>query len=673
MFNRPNIALEKLNLHIDQFTVIVGKMAASLLAMMKELECPICFKLMNNPRIVGSCKHVFCEECLRKHISTKGTSETFPCPNCRVDNAVSADGVEGLKVDFRTASSVEILLKAESPRRTCSVCGGEGDTQNTCSRKMAEYLCDTCDLDLCSGCRNDHSEVPGTVDHIFYDLCKTHWRRMKHFCRSCSMVICGLCKKSEHADKTHETVLYKCSFEEDISNVVDEAGETLARALLKHGAAGEGERVMKEEVESRRCAVADSAKAIVESSNAEITDLRTRIKEMQAEVLKLEKRVDRVIARKEQFDKVEKETADDYYKSVATFNEVLSDLIAELRRQSEQLQHLKSTNCLGSSHNASVIVCKGEIRKITSNIRETLRTKPKQRKLAPMPVLNVEFPEFTAAKYYKDWSFKENGIKRIFSIEILPNEFGVAILGGTSSERWSQASKIFFSPSLQSKDINVITDGVMPGLDLTGVASTGDLILLRKTQPHIKFYRYGDQYLRADDLHVSSDLGNPKSITFDEKRNLLFIIRVKPRGPKSEVLQIDGSNGSILKTVDCNVSGRLACDPIQEWVFKCFPGVESYNETTLNYSNSWHVPNVEICDVNLSTDERLYAAGRRPSYEIVLYHIGPEERVKQIGPLLDGKGQQVVCDQPCNPRSAVCGDLLLVGVGFRVLFYRLEA
>jgi flagellar hook-basal body complex protein FliE len=654
-------------------------MAASVLAMKKELECSICLEAFKEPKVVGSCHHVFCKDCLRKYIDSKQTSGIFPCPGCRAEYAVPTNGVDGLKNDFRTANLVAILFNTDSSavaKPRCSECDGKGGERND-GGNMAEFLCDTCDIDLCSGCRHDHSATLKFADHVIYDLCTTHWRKMKHYCRSCSVVICGVCMASWHSRGDHETIFYKDSFKENVTKFIDKTRKTLAEANIKHEAAAEGERALIAEAKSRMNTVSNSANVVVESSNSEISDTRSKIQEMEIKVTKLERRVGEVNARKDLFDRAEHKRVERNSKCVQTFKEVLSDLMKQLRKHLEQLEKLKATRCLGQVHSASIAVCKKEIRGLTANIKDTLKAEPNGGALAPIPNWDERCSVFAKAIQFKEWDYEGNGINRIFAIEILPNECAVATLGGTSADRSSFACYILYSPSMESKEVRIITDGVSPAQDMT-LKDNGDLILLRREQPYVRFYQYvpGGSYdylySEYDDLRLSSAIGNPKSIAFDEARNLIIILHVKPDlGQKSEIMVIDGSNGCIMQRVGCSDSGRLSCDPLKQLIYKYYPGVESYNTYGLVGSTKWQVTGFGIFDINLGGDGQLFAIGKSESKKVMLHHIGRDKVIRSLGTLLNGKGQPVVSDLPCNPRSAIRGDILLVGVSTRVIFYRL--
>jgi hypothetical protein len=479
-----------------------------------------------------------------------------------------------------------------------------------------------------------------------------------------------------HSGGDHETIFYKDSFEKNLTKFIAKTRKTLAEANRKHEAAAEGERAVIAKAKSRMNTVSNSANVVVESSNSEISDIRSKIQEMEIKVTILERRVEEVNARKYLFDRAEHERVERNSKCVQTFKEILSDLMKELRKHSEQLQELKATRCLGQVHSASIAVCKEEIRGLTANIKDTLKAEPNGGALAPIPNWDERCSGFTEAKQFIEWNYEGNGINRIFSIEILPNECAVATLGGTSPDRLSFACKILYSPTMESKDVRIITDGVSPAQDMT-LKNNGDLILLRREQPYVRFYQYvpggsfNYLYSESDDLRLSSAIGNPKSIAFDEARNLIIILRVKPDlGPKSEIMVFNGSNGCIMRRVDSCYSGRLSCDPLKQLIYKCYHGVESYTYGLVN-SKKWQVPGFDIFDINLADDGQLFAVGKPVSKKVMLHHIGRDKVIRSLGTLLDGKGKPVVSDLPCNPRSATRGDILLVGVGTRVIFYRL--
>src|SRR6218665_1657632 len=64
-------------------------------------ECPICLNVFTDPRVLP-CIHTFCLECLKRISETaqKGPEDKLPCPLCRKEFIIPADGINGVPKNF---------------------------------------------------------------------------------------------------------------------------------------------------------------------------------------------------------------------------------------------------------------------------------------------------------------------------------------------------------------------------------------------------------------------------------------------------------------------------------------------------------------------------------------------------------------------------------------------
>src|SRR6218665_3400105 len=64
-------------------------------------ECPICMDVFTDPRVLP-CIHSFCFECLRhtSEATQKKPEDKMPCPLCRKEFIIPADGVNGVQKNF---------------------------------------------------------------------------------------------------------------------------------------------------------------------------------------------------------------------------------------------------------------------------------------------------------------------------------------------------------------------------------------------------------------------------------------------------------------------------------------------------------------------------------------------------------------------------------------------
>src|SRR6218665_3345540 len=67
----------------------------------KIIECPICMSTFTDPRML-SCIHTFCFECLSRigEVEQKKPGDKIPCPMCRKEFIIPADGMHGVQKNF---------------------------------------------------------------------------------------------------------------------------------------------------------------------------------------------------------------------------------------------------------------------------------------------------------------------------------------------------------------------------------------------------------------------------------------------------------------------------------------------------------------------------------------------------------------------------------------------
>ena len=105
------------------------------------LDCSICVEYYDDhdhSPIMFRCQHTVCKACLKGLLEAHSMEEYFPCPICRVQVEIKADGVEGyakshLLMDILHQEKAKIKCK-EHPHKTVS------------------HYCITCGKTLCSTC-----------------------------------------------------------------------------------------------------------------------------------------------------------------------------------------------------------------------------------------------------------------------------------------------------------------------------------------------------------------------------------------------------------------------------------------------------------------------------------------------------------------------------------------
>ena len=80
-----------------------NNMATRKLSVVKELndimECCICTEVFTDPRGLP-CQHTFCSKCLMDYGKEKQPGDCMPCPQCRKEFTIPADGLSGIQKNF---------------------------------------------------------------------------------------------------------------------------------------------------------------------------------------------------------------------------------------------------------------------------------------------------------------------------------------------------------------------------------------------------------------------------------------------------------------------------------------------------------------------------------------------------------------------------------------------
>src|SRR6218665_3992998 len=88
-------------------------------------ECPICMNVFTDPRVLP-CIHTFCLECLKRICETapKNPGDKFPCPLCRKECLIPADGIDGVPKNFFVENLLQykMTLHMGSANIVCDLC-----------------------------------------------------------------------------------------------------------------------------------------------------------------------------------------------------------------------------------------------------------------------------------------------------------------------------------------------------------------------------------------------------------------------------------------------------------------------------------------------------------------------------------------------------------------------
>ena len=84
-------------------------MAERELSVVKDLtECCICTEVMWDPRVLP-CQHTFCLKCLLEWGKDKQPGNRLPCPLCRKQFIIPANGLSGTQKDYAIAKLLSAM------------------------------------------------------------------------------------------------------------------------------------------------------------------------------------------------------------------------------------------------------------------------------------------------------------------------------------------------------------------------------------------------------------------------------------------------------------------------------------------------------------------------------------------------------------------------------------
>src|SRR6218665_1767929 len=191
--------------------------------LIKITKCPICKSEVNDPRMLP-CIHSFCSECLKRtaEVSQKQPGDVMPCPLCRKEFMIPADGVNGLKkylfmvdlLEFKTGMQMwsDIII--------CDICkvwyeGITGDIPRATMR------CLECQDNYCDSCVKGQQFQKLSKNHKLVKIgsetatkyCIKHSQRtLDYYCADCKKIVCVSCFVDSHAS-------HKCK---DVTTVDEE-------------------------------------------------------------------------------------------------------------------------------------------------------------------------------------------------------------------------------------------------------------------------------------------------------------------------------------------------------------------------------------------------------------------------------------------------------------------
>ena len=179
-------------------------------------ECIICKTLYTNPKSLA-CLHVFCLDCLQKHVNDRGSKDKSECPRCGKEFTISQGTVASLPGN----SFVEnlVLLRRQNYEKDglmCEVCAEENEKN---PGKVAKWHCVICAENLCNQCCANHKRARLSKSHEVVEIGKEHTEHLlkckpslcavhpdehiKLYCSDCKLALCMMCHYVGH--KLHKT------------------------------------------------------------------------------------------------------------------------------------------------------------------------------------------------------------------------------------------------------------------------------------------------------------------------------------------------------------------------------------------------------------------------------------------------------------------------------------
>jgi len=115
------------------------------------IECPICTEVFTDPRVLP-CIHTFCFECLLNYGKGRRPGDRMPCPMCRKEFTIPANGLPGMQKNFEKEKLLHVRKRLAGQKAQRS----SGDTQrNMCEQhkdKQIGAFCRDCKVAVCLKC-----------------------------------------------------------------------------------------------------------------------------------------------------------------------------------------------------------------------------------------------------------------------------------------------------------------------------------------------------------------------------------------------------------------------------------------------------------------------------------------------------------------------------------------
>src|SRR6218665_18901 len=205
-------------------------------------ECSICRSAFTDPRMLP-CIHTFCVECLNRtgDADQKKPGEKMPCPLCRKEFIIPADGMKGVPMNFFMEDLLEFkkTLQMGSDTIICGMCNirNKGTTEQI---PKATVKCLECQDYYCDSCVEVHQFQKLSKHHQIMNIgsdmtletrrlistksCPKHSHNLlNYYCAECRKIVCVSCFVESHK-------LHDCK---DVTTVDEEFRQTIEKKARK--------------------------------------------------------------------------------------------------------------------------------------------------------------------------------------------------------------------------------------------------------------------------------------------------------------------------------------------------------------------------------------------------------------------------------------------------------
>ena len=177
----------------------------------------------------------------------------MPCPLCRKEFTIPADGLSGIQKNFimeKIVAAKKISAGEEAGHILCDVCSSDEErpSEATAQAKPATKHCLQCQQNYCDQCSWCHTKIKATASHVIVETgkelqkeeisltlpssCETHkGEEIKVFCLECQLAICMMCfVKSHHTHECSDIEEVWINRRKQIKNDTDRISKLLRKA-----------------------------------------------------------------------------------------------------------------------------------------------------------------------------------------------------------------------------------------------------------------------------------------------------------------------------------------------------------------------------------------------------------------------------------------------------------